>query len=167
MMVWIDYAIIGVIVISAVISLFRGFIKEAVSLAVWIIGAVIAFRFYPNLAAYLTGIENEMLRSGAAIAILFVTTLILGALLNHLLSEIVHYTGLSGTDKMLGMVFGALRGVLIAAMTLLFLDTLTPANSSEWWQQSILIPEFANVIDWVLEVFKQNSSLLSTPLTES
>lgn len=166
-MIWIDYAILGVIAVSTIVSLFRGFIKEAVSLAVWIAGVFIAFKFYPQMATYLTGIENEMLRSGAAIAILFIITLILGALLNQLLSEIVHYTGLSGTDRMLGMVFGGLRGVVIAAATLLFLDTSTPANSSQWWNDSVLIPEFAGVIQWGVEMFKQNSSLLSTPLTES
>lgn len=159
-MVWIDYAILAIIVVSALISLVRGFIKEAVSLAVWILGFVIASHFYLELATYLTGIEKEMVRNGVAIAILFVVTLILGALVNHLLSEIVHYTGLSGTDKMLGMVFGALRGVLIVAAALLFLDTLTPSNSTVWWQNSILIPEFAFVVEWFFEFLEQNSSLL-------
>jgi len=161
-MVWIDYAIIAIIAISALISLVRGFIKEAVSLAVWIAGFFIASRFYTHLAVHLTGIEKELVRNGAAIAILFIITLILGALINHLLSEIVHYTGLSGTDKMLGMVFGGLRGVLIVAATLLFLDTLTPANDANWWQTSILIPQFSFVVDWFFELLKQNSSLLST-----
>jgi membrane protein required for colicin V production len=159
-MVWIDYAILAIIVISALISLVRGFIKEAVSLAVWILGFIIASQFYAELATYLTGIEKEMVRNGAAIAILFVTTLILGALANHLLSEIVHYTGLSGTDKMLGMVFGAIRGVLIVAAALLFLDTLTPSNTTEWWKTSILIPEFSFIVEWFFEFLEQNSSLL-------
>jgi membrane protein required for colicin V production len=161
-MVWIDYAILAVIVISALISLTRGFIKEAVSLAVWIAGFFIASRFYADLAIHLTGIEKDLFRNGAAIAILFVVTLVLGALINHLLSEIVHYTGLSGTDKMLGMVFGALRGVLIVAATLLFLDTMTPSSDASWWQASILIPEFSFIVDWFFELLKENSSLLST-----
>jgi membrane protein required for colicin V production len=161
-MVWIDYAIIAVIAISALISLVRGFIKEAVSLAVWVSAFFIASRFYMDLAVYLTGIEKELVRNGAAIAILFVITLILGALINHLLSEIVHYTGLSGTDKMLGMVFGGLRGVLIVAAVLLFLDTMTPANGADWWKTSVLIPEFTIVVDWFFELLQQNSSLLST-----
>lgn len=161
-MVWIDYAIVAIIVVSSLISLVRGFIKEAVSLAVWILGFVIASRFYSELALYLTGIEKELVRNGAAIAILFIVTLILGALVNHLLSEIVHYTGLSGTDKMLGMVFGSLRGALIVTAALLFLDTLTPASDASWWQASILIPEFSFIVEWFFELLKENSSLLST-----
>ena len=161
-MVWIDYAIIAVIAISGMISLVRGFVKEAVSLAVWIAAFFIASRFYIDLSAYLTGIEKELFRNGASIAILFIITLILGALINHLLSEIVQFTGLSGTDKMLGMVFGGLRGVLIVAATLLFLDTLTPASDASWWQNSILIPEFSFIVEWFFELVKENSSLLST-----
>lgn len=161
-MVWIDYAIIAVIAISGMISLVRGFVKEAVSLAVWVAAFFIASRFYLDLSVYLTGIEKELFRNGAAIAILFVITLILGALINHLLSEIVQFTGLSGTDKMLGMVFGGLRGALIVAATLLFLDTLTPASDANWWQQSLLIPEFSFIVEWFFELLKENSSLLST-----
>lgn len=161
-MVWIDYAIMAIITVSALISLVRGFIKEAVSLAVWVLGFVIASRFYSELAVYLTGIEKELVRNGVSIAILFVITLIIGALVNHLLSEIVHYTGLSGTDKMLGMVFGGLRGVLIVAAALLFMDTLTPANTTEWWQTSILIPEFSFIVEWFFNFLQENSSLLPT-----
>ncbi len=162
-MVWIDYAIIVIIAISALISLVRGFVKEAVSLAVWISAFFIASRFYTDLAVYLTGIEQDLVRNGSAIAILFVITLILGAMVNHLLSEIVQFTGLSGTDKMLGMMFGGLRGALIVAATLLFLDTLTPASDADWWNNSLLIEEFAFIVEWFFEILKENSSLLSTP----
>ncbi|MDA8622364.1 CvpA family protein [Psychrosphaera sp.] len=161
-MVWIDYAIIAIIAISSLVSLVRGFVKESVSLAVWIAAFFVASQFYPYLASYLTGIEKEMVRNGSAIAILFIITLILGAMVNHILSEIVQFTGLTGTDKMLGMIFGGLRGALIVAATLLFLDTLTPSSDSLWWQNSILIPEFAFIVEWFFELLKENSSLLST-----
>ena len=159
-MVWIDYAILIIIAISASISLVRGFVKEAVSLIIWVSAFFIASRFYMDLAVFLTGIEKELFRNGVAIVILFVTTLILGAMINHLLSEMVHYTGLGGTDKMLGMVFGGLRGLLIVSATLLFMDTLTPANEAIWWQESILIPEFSFIVEWFFEFLKSNSSLL-------
>lgn len=161
-MVWIDYAIIAIIAISSLVSLVRGFVKESVSLAVWIAAFFVASQFYPYLATYLTGIEKELVRNGSAIAILFIITLILGAMVNHILSEIVQFTGLTGTDKMLGMIFGGLRGALIVAATLLFLDTLTPASDALWWQSSILIPEFAFIVEWFFELLQENSSLLST-----
>lgn len=160
-MVWIDYAILAVIGISALISLVRGFVKEAVSLIVWISAFFVASSFYVNLSTLLTNISDQLLRNAASIAILFITTLVLGALVNYIIGQLVSRTGLSGTDRVLGIVFGALRGVLISAAVLFFMDAFTPASSSAWWQSSQLVPEFTLIVEWFFEYLKQSSSFLA------
>lgn len=159
-MPWIDYAIIGVIGLSVIISLIRGFAREAVSLLVWIGAFFIASNFNQDLAVYLTRISDPTLRSGAAVAILFLGSLVVGGLVNFLIGQLVSKTGLSGTDRLLGACFGALRGVLVVSAILFFMDTFTSANDTSWWKQSQLIPEFSVVIEWFFEHIESSSSFI-------
>jgi len=159
-MIWVDYAILAVVGISTLISLARGFVKEAISLVIWIGAFFIASSFYVNLASFLTNISDPFLRNAASIAILFIATLVLGALINYIIGQLVSKTGLSGTDRVLGLAFGALRGVLIVSAILFFMDAFTPASSSPWWQSSVLIPEFKLIVVWFFEYLKQSSSFL-------
>lgn len=158
---WVDFAIIGVIFLSTVISLIRGFVKEAISLAIWFAAFFIASQFYVDLAAYMTKFDDQMIRNGVSIAILFVSTLILGGLINYLISQLVAVTGLSGTDRALGSVFGLLRGVLIVSALLFFLDTFTKSSESTLWVESALIPEFTPIIEVFFDYVQNNSSFLT------
>jgi membrane protein required for colicin V production len=145
---WVDWAIIAIIVISCLISLKRGFVKEALSLVTWIVAGVVAWMFGGALSQHLTDfIEMPSARIIAGCAILFVATLLVGALVNFLISELVRVTGLSGTDRLLGMVFGGARGALLVVV-LTGLLSLAPVQQDPWWQQSSLIPHFLLVADW-------------------
>lgn len=159
-MVWIDYAIIFIIGLSTLISLIRGFAKEAMSLLVWFAAFFVASQFYEDLAVHLTQLQDEMLRNGVAIAILFVTTLILGALVNYILGQLVAKTGLSGTDRLLGLCFGDLRGALIVSAILFFMDAFTGAPNTPWWKESRLVPEFGVVIQWFFHYLENTSSFV-------
>ncbi|MCY7295245.1 CvpA family protein [Alteromonas sp. a30] len=159
---WIDFTILGIIVISTLISLARGFVKEAISLLVWTAAFFVSRHFYPYLAIYFTNIQDDIVRNGVAIAILFVVTLILGGLINYLVHQLVHISGLSGTDRALGAVFGLLRGALIVSAVLFFMDSFTPFSGSVSWQESMLIPEFSIVIEWFFEYLKNSSSFIAS-----
>ena len=145
---WVDALILGIIVISSVISLSRGFIKEALSLVTWIVAGVVAWMFGGSLAHHFEPyLDTPSVRVIAACAILFIVTLLIGALVNFLLAQLVRATGLTGTDRLLGMVFGAARGLLLVVI-IVGLLSLAPGQNDSWWQQSTLIPHFLLIADW-------------------
>lgn len=149
MLNWADYIIIGIIVLSVLISLLRGFVREALSLVTWIAALWVSFTFYATLADLLAKkIHSDTTRVVVAFAILFVATLILGALFNYLIGQLVDKTGLSGTDRVLGVVFGLGRGVLLITV-LLLLAKLTPLPDEQWWKSSMLIVQFKPVEIWL------------------
>ncbi len=158
---WIDFVILGVIGFSALISLIRGFAKEAMSLVIWLGAFFISSHYYAKLAVYFTNFEDDMYRNGAAIVALFVATLIVGAVISYVISQLVQKTGLSGTDRILGIVFGGLRGVLIVSAVLFFMDAFTDFSKADWWQQSQLIPQFKVIIKPFLEHLQATSSFMS------
>ncbi|KOP52713.1 colicin V production CvpA [Pseudomonas coronafaciens pv. porri] len=144
----VDWAILGIVAISALISLKRGFVKEALSLTTWIIAGVVAWMFGAGLSQYLVNyIETPSARVIASCTILFVATLLVGAMVNFLIGELIRVTGLSGTDRFLGMVFGAARGGLLVVVAVGLLS-LGPVQQDQWWQQSKLVPQFLMVADW-------------------
>jgi membrane protein required for colicin V production len=147
-MLWIDYVIIGIIALSAIISVVRGFVKEVLSLAAWVLAFWVALTFSPQFSVLLSDyISTPSVSLFAAFAALFIVTLILSALVNHLIAAIVEKTGLSGTDRMLGVLFGILRGVAIVTL-LVLLAAATPMPNDDWWQNAVLIEHFEKLAIW-------------------
>jgi len=148
-MVWVDYLIPGIIVVSALLSLVRGFVREAMSLAGWLIATWVALHYSQPLAeAFLAGISAPSLRVGVAFVILFVIVLVLSALINRLASQLVKKTGLTGTDRMIGMLFGAVRGAVVVAV-LVLLAGMTTMPQDPWWQESVTIDYFQDLAVWL------------------
>jgi len=149
-MMWLDYLILGIIALSALIGLVRGLVREVLSLAIWIGAILVAWVLYEPLAERLTPwISTPSVRLGAAFLILVFGVLILGAIVGHLITLLVEKTGLTGTDRLLGVVFGAARGAVLVAM-LVFLAGLTPLPDDPWWKESALVGRFQVLAERVL-----------------
>jgi membrane protein required for colicin V production len=143
-----DYAVLGIITISLLVGALRGFIKEAFSLAVWAAAFLIAFQYSGAVAMQLeTHIELPSVRTSLAFAGLFISVLLVGGLLTFLVGKLVEKTGLSGTDRLLGGVFGGIRG-LAMVLALILVAGLTPVPQDPWWQQSRSIQSLMPLAEW-------------------
>lgn len=144
-----DLVIVAVVLVSGAISLIRGFVKEAISLASWVLAFWVALVFAAKLALlWPESLEGPTLRWIAAAVTLFMTTLLVGGLANFLVSALVERTGLSGTDRTLGVVFGVLRGVVIVAL-LVLVGSETTLREEAWWEGSRLRAYFAPIAAWM------------------
>ena len=148
-MYWVDIAILVIISLSVLVSVLRGFTKEALSLAGWIIAFWVALTFSDNLQVLLEPhIDVPSARIIVAFAILFLLTLIMAGLVNYLMLQLIKKTGLTGTDRIIGVVFGVARGCVIVAV-LVLLAGLTPLPQDPWWEQSHLLPYFQDMAVWI------------------
>lgn len=153
---WADWTIVAIIGISCLISLLRGFVKEALSLVVWALASVVAIGFHGRLADLLgRWIDTPSIRFVLAFAALFVATLIIGSLLARLLHSLVQASGLGGLDRVLGTVFGLARGLLIVLALVVLLPMLLPVKQDAWWTQSRLIRHFEVLEGWSRDTFNQ------------
>jgi len=142
---YVDYGILGILVFSMALSAWRGFVREAMSLASWIAALVVAVVFADIGAALLIDhVSVPSVRLAISFAVLFLVTLLAGGLLSYLIATLVDKTGLSGTDRVVGVIFGLLRGIAIITV-LVLLAGLTPVPEDPWWDQSVLLPRFVDL----------------------
>jgi len=134
---WLDYAIIGVLLLSVIWSALRGVVREIVSLGGWIIAFLAANLFAGPLAAHLPqAVPGDALRALAAFLAIFVLALICSALVGMLMSRLVSAVGLGPIDKGLGALFGVARGALLV-MAAVLVAGLTSAPRQAWWKESM------------------------------
>ncbi len=148
---WVDITIIGIILVSTVISLFRGFVREILSLAAWLVAFWAAATFVGPAAALLEDyISIPTARMVLAFIGVLVVALLACGLINHLIGKLIEKTGLTATDRMLGALFGVLRGAALVLIAVL-LAGLTTLPGAPWWQQSRAIGPFETVALMVVD----------------
>lgn len=143
-----DLVLLGLVALSVVVGLWRGFIKEVFALAVWVFAFLAAFHFSGMVADRLeTWVAVPSAQQGLAFAGIFLLVLIVGGLITWLISRLVEATGLSGTDRVFGAVFGAARA-LILLLALIIIAGFTPVPQDPWWQESRVIQSLMPLADW-------------------
>jgi membrane protein required for colicin V production len=136
----VDYFILLVLVLSAGVGFWRGFVKESLSLLTLLVAIWIAWRFGALIAPKLGNwAADPEVRLWVARAIVFVFALLLGSLVSWVARQLIRHTGLSGIDRMLGAAFGLARGVLIVGLLVLVLDFLE-LDQDGWWQSARFRP---------------------------
>jgi membrane protein required for colicin V production len=145
---WADYCIVAALVLSVLMGLWRGFIGEVLALGCWVLAFWVAWTFGDKLAAQFTAITLPSARLLLGYAICFIAVLIAGAIVSFLMRKLIAGSGLSGSDRLFGMVFGLLRGLALVTLTVLILG-FTPLPGDPWWHESQLLPGFQRSAEWL------------------
>ena len=141
-MIWVDYAIIAILVVSAGISVLRGFLREAISLLGWVLAFWLALTFADDVSGlFARYVSQPSIRHALAFFTIVVATLVITAIVMYFVRLVIDKTEITGTDRALGIVFGIARGIVIVAILVLFAG-LTALPKDPWWRESTFIPHF-------------------------
>ena len=151
-----DWLIVAVVCISAVLGLARGFIKEAMSIVVLVAAVFFAMMLAPSQSHWFEAkIALPSLRYLAAFGTIFIGTLLIGSVAGLLAGGLVKLTGMAAIDKLLGLLFGAARGVLLCLGLLMFASWLAPVQQDPWWREAKFIAPIMQLETEVTRIAKQ------------
>ncbi|MEM6708416.1 MAG: CvpA family protein [Pseudomonadota bacterium] len=146
-----DLALLVIVFMSAVMGLFRGLVRETLSLLTWLVAFFVGMYLSPRLAeGYADTFGGFSVARAVFFVVIFFAVLVLSSVVQWLLGKLIESTGLSSTDRLLGFLFGAGRGVIVCIVALIALRGFV--EDSSWWQNSRLIPEFMAFEETVLDL---------------
>lgn len=150
---WLDWGIVAIVGLSTLFSLLRGFTREALSLLGWVAAFVLANLFASAVATELAGaISNLTARYIAAWLLVFAATLVAGTLLAVMVGQAVRATGLGALDRLLGMIFGFARGIVIVLVLVFLARELLAPRDQQWLYQAQLMPQIDALMNWALQL---------------
>jgi len=136
-MTWFDYAVISVVVLSVLLALFRGVVREIAALGGWAAALILSGLFAQDLAQWLPGSLSHLLRAVIAYLIIFLGVLLLSGVIGLLLAKLFRAAGLGFTDRAVGALFGLVRGVVIVFIGVM-LAGLTNLPKEPFWREAAL-----------------------------
>jgi membrane protein required for colicin V production len=163
-MISVDYIILAILVISAIMGLFRGLLRESIAVITWFLAIVLSWSFASSLEPHLGGVlVGSPLRIWAARIIIFVGVLLLGGAVSTVLGHYVRVSMFAGMDKFLGFVFGIVRGVVIVGAFTIVVQALRMDEDASW-QRSKLMPYAIGVADALRGIVGENLERLEKHL---
>jgi membrane protein required for colicin V production len=155
-----DLILLVVMLISAMLAMIRGFMREILSIAAWVIAAVAALYSFPRLvpmAKQYFATWPDMVVTGAVIGGVFLGTLLLVSILTIRVSDMILDSRVGALDRTLGFLFGLGRGLVIVVVAFLFFDWLVPQKSQPVWVQSAKSQVvLRGTGDWVMSLLPED-----------
>lgn len=162
-----DYLIVGVLVFSVILGMVRGFVRESIALLAWLGGLWLAWRYAPLVEPLLDGlVDDPPVSTWVARAIIVLSVIIVGWMVAALLTYILRHSSLSIlVDRLLGVLFGALRGAVVVAVFVLLAQTVQ-LDAANWWKRSRLLPYATEFAGWI-RTFAETGMKLLEPAPSS
>ena len=165
-MIVVDYVLLSIFGVSAIIGVFRGFVKEAISLIGWIAAIWGAWQYGANVSAWLPDfVDDATVKIWVSRLLVLIGVLLMSGLISRLVSFLIDKTGLSGTDRMVGMVFGLARGMVLAGLAVNLLE-VAGFDEAPWWPESKLIPYAAPVAQRLSDIAAEGLDMLDKPIDQ-
>jgi membrane protein required for colicin V production len=152
-----DLIFILILIVSILVSLYRGFIKESLTIISWCFATSMAYLSAESISPYITITQIKVMQTFIAFLMVLISLIFIGAILNHIIGKLVRRTPFSVPDRVLGLLLGVARGAVISVLLVAFAQ-LTPLPQAAWWQNSWLIPYLAPGAQWVTQSLTQQFS---------
>ena len=163
-----DLVMLAVVLLSSFIGMWRGLVKEVFSLVIWFTALVIGYSF-SHKAAEKINLEfvfgpqvGNVADQVAGFLAIFIGVLLVGGLIQYLVSKAIQITALSSVDRLLGIVFGAMRGLVILLVALIALEPYQVG--SEWWEGSVLRGPLLEYKDEAISMFQRLTSVATSSM---
>lgn len=143
-----DLIISSMIGLSILIGIARGFVKESISLITWLVAIALSILYAGDLSEHMTFTKVTLVRSLISFLLIFVSIVLVGAIINYMVGAFIRKTPFSAPDRILGSLFGLFRGVAFVSV-LVLLAGLTPLPEAPWWQSSYMVSRFQVFAIWL------------------
>ena len=144
-----DLVLIGILVASVILGIFRGLVREVLALVSWVLSIWIAWKYGNTLGEYLmTWLNSERLSHYAGLGLIFIGSLFAFTVISKMVHNQFRITGLTLMNRLFGAIFGLIRGLVLSSL-LLFASGFSPAIETKWYKQSELVPYISPLVTFI------------------